>query len=140
MKTKLIKKMAIPFLMAATLLAFSSCGKDNTETNTNTNTDAPATVADSEWMWSDSNNSSGVIDLKVEFNGPMLADLTYTDMSTGVMQTDVLLGTYTYSNGSGTLTLNDESNDTTVNISFSVSGTTMTLSFKAVTYRLTKKE
>ena len=140
MKTKLIKKMAIPLLVAATLLAFSSCGKDNTETHTNTNTDAPATVADSEWMWSDSNNSSGVIDLKVEFNGPMLADLTYTDMSTGVMQTDVLLGTYTYSNGSGTLTLNDESNDTTVNISFSVSGTTMTLSFKAVTYRLTKKE
>ncbi len=140
MKTKIIKKMALPLLVAATLLTFASCSKDNTETNTNTHTDAPATVADSEWEWRDSNNSSGVIDIEVGFNGPKLADLTYTDMSTGIMQTDALLGTYTYSNGSGTLTLNDETNNTTVNISFSVSGTTMTLSFKTVTYMLTKKQ
>jgi hypothetical protein len=79
-----------------------------------------------------------VISVRVEFNGPKLADLTYVDMSTGIMQSDALLGTYDYSEGKGTLSLRDD-NYNPVNISFTISGTTMTLKFKGVTYSLTKQ-
>ena len=136
MKTSQIKKLTLLLFVAATMFTFSSCGKDNTDPTT----DAPASVADTEWEWRDNNYTSGVIDVEVGFNGPKLADLIYTDMSTGIMQTDVLMGTYDYSNGKGTLTLNDETNNTTVNLSFTVSGTSMTLSFKGVTYTLSKKQ
>ena len=136
MKTTQIKRLTLLFFVAATMFTFSSCSKDDSDNIAN----APATVADTEWEWSGSNYTSGVIDVEVGFNGPKLADLIYTDMSTGIMQTDVLLGTYTYSNGKGTLTLEDETNNTTVNLSFTVSGTSMTLKFKGTTYTLTKKQ
>ncbi len=136
MKTNQFKKMAMLLFVAATIFTFSSCGKDNTDTIT----DAPETVANTEWEWSDLNNTSGLIDLEVGFNGPKLAELIYTDMNTGLMLTDVLLGTYTYSNGNGTLTLKDETNNTTVNLSFTISETTMKLNFRDITYTLTKKQ
>ena len=135
---KQIKKLTALLFVAATMFTFASCEKED---DNNTTTDAAETVAGTEWNWSaeDPNSISGVIDLQVGFNGPILAELIYTDMSTGIMQTDVLLGTYTYSNGNGTLTLDDDINNTTVNISFTISGTTMTLKFKGVTYSLTKQ-
>lgn len=135
---KQIKKLTALLFVAATMFAFASCEKED---DNNTTTDAAETVAGTEWNWSaeDPNSISGVIDLQVGFNGPILAELIYTDMSTGIMQTDILLGTYTYSNGNGTLTLDDDINNTTVNISFTISGTTMTLKFKGVTYSLTKQ-
>ena len=50
------------------------------------------------------------------------------------------MGTYTYSDGKGTLTLRDDDNYSTVNISFSVSGSELTLKLKGVTYKLTKMQ
>lgn len=135
MKINNIKRLTMLLFVAATMFTFSSCNKDTTDTAT----DAPTTVADTEWEWSDSNNTSGLIDVEVEFNGPKLADLIYIDMSTGIMQTDALLGTYTYSSGKGTLTLKDETNNTTIKLSFTISGTKLTFTFKGVTYTLTKK-
>ena len=134
MKTNQIKKLTLLLFVAATMFTFSSCSKNDSDSN------APASVADTEWEWRDNNYTSGVIDVEVGFNGPKLAYLIYTDMSTGIMQTDVLMGTYDYSNGKGTLTLNDETDNTTVNLSFTVSGTSMTLTFKDVTYKLTKMQ
>jgi hypothetical protein len=137
---KNIKKVTMLFFVAATMFTFASCNKDNEVTpNTNTTDDSTA-VADTEWRWvaEDPNSVPGVISIRVEFNGPRLADLTYTDMSTGIMQSDVLMGTYKYSNGTGTLSLHDDDYNP-VNISFTISGTTMTLKFKGITYSLTKQ-
>ncbi len=134
---KQIKKLTLLLFVAATMFSFASCSKDD---DNKTTSDAPETVADTEWMWraEDPNSISGVISVRVEFNGPKLADLTYVDMSTGIMQSDALLGTYDYSEGKGTLSLRDD-NYNPVNISFTISGTTMTLKFKGVTYSLTKQ-
>ncbi|MBP5536024.1 MAG: hypothetical protein J6X62_04445 [Bacteroidales bacterium] len=135
MKTKRIFML---LFAAAAMLTFASCNKDNSDTDTPAN--ESATVADTEWRWGaeDPNSVAGIIDISVEFNGPKLASLTYTDMSTGIMQSDVMIGTYTYTNGKGTLNLRDDNNNTTVNASFTISGTKMTLSFKGTTYSLTK--
>ena len=136
-----IKKLTMLLFVAATMFTFASCNKDDVNNqNTNTSTNDYAAVADTEWKWmaEDPNSISGVISIRVEFNGPKLADLTYTDMSTGLMETEVLMGTYTYSNGSGTLALEDDDYNA-VNVSFTISGTTMTLKFKGITYTLTKQ-
>lgn len=138
---KNIKKLTMLLFVAATMFSLMSCNKDDVNNqNTNTSTNDYAAVADTEWKWmaEDPNSVAGVISIRVEFNGPKLADLTYTDMSTGLMETEVLMGTYTYSNGSGTLALEDD-NYNAVNVSFTISGTTMTLKFKGVTYTLTKQ-
>ena len=138
---KNIKKLTMLLFVAATMFTFASCNKDDVNNqNTNTSTNDYAAVADTEWKWmaEDPNSISGVISIRVEFNGPKLADLTYTDMSTGLMETEVLMGTYTYSNGSGTLALEDDDYNA-VNVSFTISGTTMTLKFKGATYTLTKQ-
>ena len=128
-------------VMSIAMFSFASCNKDDdNHQNTNTTTDDYAAVADTEWKWmaEDPNSVAGVISIRVEFNGPRLADLIYTDMSTGLMETEVLMGTYTYSNGKGTLALRDDDNNA-INISFTISGTTMTLKFKGGTYSLTKQ-
>ena len=138
---KNIKKLTVLLFVAATMFSFVSCNKDDdNHQNTNTTTDDYAAVADTEWKWmaEDPNSVAGVISIRVEFNGPRLADLTYTDMSTGLMETEILMGTYSYSNGKGTLALEDD-NFNSVNISFTISGTTMTLKFKGTTYTLTKQ-
>ena len=138
---KNIKKLTVLLFVAATMFTFASCNKDDdNHQNTNTTTDDYAAVADTEWKWmaEDPNSVAGVISIRVEFNGPRLADLTYTDMSTGLMETEILMGTYSYSNGKGTLALEDD-NFNSVNISFTISGTTMTLKFKGTTYTLTKQ-
>lgn len=138
---KNIKKLTMLLFVAATMFSLMSCNKENVNNqNTNTTTNDYAAVADTEWKWmaEDPNSVAGVISIRVEFNGPKLADLTYTDMSTGLMETEVLMGTYTYSNGSGTLALEDDDYNA-VNVSFTISGTTMTLKFKGVTYTLTKQ-
>jgi hypothetical protein len=134
---KQIKKLTMLFFVAATMFSFSSCSKDD---DNKTASDAPETVADTEWMWraEDPNSVHGVIDVSVDFNGPKLASLDYTDMSTGIMQCDALLGTYEYSDGEGKLLLKDD-NYNPVNIAFTVNKTTMTLKFKGVTYTLTKQ-
>ena len=138
---KNIKKLTMLLFVAATMFSLMSCNKENVNNqNTNTTTNDYAAVEDTEWKWmaEDPNSISGVISIRVEFNGPKLADLIYTDMSTGLMETEVLMGTYTYSNGNGTLALEDD-NYHSVNISFTISGTTMTLKFKGITYTLTKQ-
>lgn len=134
---KQIKKLTMLFFVAATMFSFASCSKDD---DNKTASDAPETVADTEWKWraDDPNSVSGVISVRVEFNGPKLASLDYTDMSTGIMQSDALLGTYEYSDGEGKLLLEDD-NFNPVNIAFTVNKTTMTLKFKGVTYTLTKQ-
>ena len=138
---KNIKKLTMLLFVAATMFSLMSCNKENVNNqNTNTTTNDYAAVEDTEWKWmaEDPNSISGVISIRVEFNGPKLADLIYTDMSTGLMETEVLMGTYTYSNGSGTLALEDDDYNA-VNVSFTISGTTMTLKFKGITYTLTKQ-
>ena len=138
---KNIKKLTMLLFVAATMFSLMSCNKENVNNqNTNTTTNDYAAVADTEWKWmaEDPNSISGVISIRVEFNGPRLADLIYTDMSTGLMETEVLMGTYSYSNGSGTLALEDDDYNA-VNVSFTISGTTMTLKFKGATYTLTKQ-
>ena len=140
---KQIKKMTALLFVAATMFTFASCNKDDEKkpnTNTNTTTDYSVALADTEWEWvaEDPNSVPGMISIRVEFNGPRLATLIYTDMSTGILQSDALIGTYTYSNGNGALSLEDDDYNP-VNISFTISGTTMTLIFKGTTYSLTKQ-
>lgn len=125
---KRFKLFALLLIAAATMTTLFACNKDNVEN---------VKLSDTEWSWSD-DNATGIIDLSVEFNGPKLASLDYTDMSTGVMDVHIYMGTYTVSGNEGTLSLRDDDTGDSVNITFTVNGSKMTLKFKGTTYTLEK--
>ena len=125
---KRFKLFALLLVAAVTMTTLFACEKDNVEN---------VKLSDTEWDWSD-DNASGIIDLSVEFNGPKLASLQYTDMSTGVMDVHILIGSYSVDGNKGTLSLRDEDAGTSVNVDFTVNGNKMTLKFKGTTYVLEK--
>ena len=127
---KRFKLFALLLVAAVTMTTLFACEKDNVEN---------VKLSDTEWDWSD-DNASGIIDLSVEFNGPKLASLQYTDMSTGVMDVHILIGSYSVDGNKGTLSLRDEDAGTSVNVDFTVNGNKMTLKFKGTNYTLTKED
>ncbi len=135
---KNLRTLALLLFVAASMTAFSACEEKDNDNNTSGNTDASTQVADTEWDWSDL-DGTGIIDVSVEFNGPRLVSVITTDMSTGIMDVKVYQGTYTYSKGNGTLSLRDDDTNASVNATFTVKGTTMTLNFRGATYTLTKR-
>jgi len=136
MKKQTFKTFAMLLFMAVTVFTFASCNKDDDDSTNDVNN--TIVLADTEWSWSDI-DADEIIDLSVEFNGPALADLTTTDMSSGIMQVYIYMGTYSVSGSQGTLHLKDDETDTPFNVNFSVSGNTMTLTYRGVTYNLTKE-
>ena len=125
---KHLKLFALLLFVATATFTFTSCGeKDVVDVN----------LADTEWLWSDS-DATGIIDISVGFNGPKLADVHYTDMSTGIMDVKILLGTYTVSGNDGTLSLTDDDTGASVKATFTVNGSKMTFRFKGATYTLDK--
>ena len=139
--TKQLKVLTLLFFVAAVTFTFTACGDKDNDSDKPSNTDDSALVADTQWIWMDENTSStGIIDVRVEFNGPRLASVITTDMSTGIMDVAIYQGTYTYSGGNGTLSLRDDDTNAPVNATFSVNGNTMTLNFKNKTYSLTKRQ
>lgn len=132
---KILKKIAAILIVAVTMVSFISCNKDDKEASTNTN--APASVADTNWEWYDP-DATDVYRVQVEFNGPMLVSVIKEAMVDGIMDIQCYLGNYTYSNGSGSLSLEDD-NHAPINASFTIDGTRMSLTLQGGSYTLTKK-
>lgn len=128
---KYLRISALLLFVAAAMNVFYSCGEKDTEETVQ--------LADTNWRWSD-NDATGIIDLSVEFNGPKLVDVIVTDMATGVMDVKVYMGTYTCEGSNGTLSLRDDDTGASVDATFTVNGSKMTLRFKGASYTLTKEE
>ena len=132
---KILKKIAAILIVAVTMVSFISCNKDDKEASANTN--AHASVADTNWEWYDP-DATDVYRVQVEFNGPMLVSVIKEAMVDGIMDIQCYLGNYTYSNGSGSLSLEDD-NHAPINASFTIDGTRMSLTLQGGSYTLTKK-
>lgn len=133
---KLLKAIAAILVVATTMVAFTSCSKDDNKDSAST-TNAPASVADTDWEWYDP-EATDVYRMQAEFNGPVLASVIREAMVDGIMDVQVYLGNYTYSNGSGTMSL--ENDNVTVSASFSIDGSQMTLTMLGGSYTLAKKQ
>lgn len=134
---KHLKAVALALFVAASAMCLTACGdKDNDDSSPEAVVNVQ--LADTDWAWRD-DEGTGIIDMTVEFNGPRLAAVTTTDMSTGIMDVNIYMGTYSVSGNSGTLSLTDDDDDTSFTASFSVSGNTMTLNFRGTTFSLTKR-
>ena len=94
-------------------------------------------MADTNWEWYDP-DATDVYRVQVEFNGPMLVSVIKEAMVGGIMDIQCYLGNYTYSNGSGSLSLEDD-NHAPINASFTIDGTRMSLTLQGGSYTLTKK-
>ena len=134
---KYLKFVALLLCVAVSATAFNACSKDEKTSSTSTNTNAPASVADTNWEWYDP-DATDVYRVQVEFNGPMLVSVIKEAMVDGIMDIQCYLGNYTYSNGSGSLSLEDD-NHAPINASFTIDGTRMSLTLQGGSYTLTKK-
>ncbi len=134
--SKLFKILALLFVMTATAVSFTSCG--DKEDDTPSGSDTNISLTDTNWSWYDYEATTGVIDMRVEFFGPKLVDMIYTDMTTGVMQVYVYSGTYSVSGSGGTMNLHGDDYSDAVTVSFTVEGNKMKFTFKGVNYTLTK--
>ena len=104
---KYLKFVALMLCVAVSATVFNACSKDDKTSSTTTNTNAPTSVADTEWEWYDP-EATDVYRVQVEFNGPMLVSVIKEEMVDDIMDVQCYLGNYTYSNGSGTLSLSDD--------------------------------
>ena len=134
---KYLKFVALMLCVAVSATVFNACSKDDKTSSTTTNTNAPTSVADTEWEWYDP-DATDVYRVQVEFNGPMLVSVIKEEMVDDIMDVQCYLGNYTYSNGSGTLSLSDD-NQEAFSATFTIDGTQMKLTLQGATYTLTKK-
>lgn len=134
---KYLKFVALMLCVAVSATVFNACSKDDKTSSTTTNTNAPTSVADTEWEWYDP-DATDVYRVQVEFNGPMLVSVIKEEMVDDIMDVQCYLGNYTYSNGSGTLSLSDDYQES-FSATFTIDGTQMKLTLQGATYTLTKK-
>ena len=80
---KLMKAIAAILVVATTMVAFTSCSKDDNKDSAST-TNAPASVADTDWEWYDP-EATDVYRMQAEFNGPVLASVIREAMVDGIM-------------------------------------------------------
>ncbi len=134
---KHLKTFAMLLMVAASMNCFTSCNKDDDDKKSSASN---VVLSGTEWYWSHSDlNHMGIVSVSADFNGPMLASMTVTDMSTGIMDTRIYSGSYSCSGNSGTMTLQEDYSSPSFSVPFSVSGNTMSVQFRGSSYDLTKR-
>lgn len=131
-----IKKMAMLLMFAATVISFSACEKDNEDDSTGGGSNNyPASIASTQWMWDDQIDdfSYAIVGIWENNNG---CSVSIIESQTSDYYYE---GTYTYSSGNGTMNLENIENYEHTTATFSISGSTMTLKIKGMTYTLTQR-
>ena len=130
-----IKKIAMLFFVAATVITFGACGEK--EEGNEQPTDDWAQLTNTHWSYSDEEDDVSVY---VDFEEWKSVHVNKTYMDDGLLTQDLYDGTYTYSAGNGTMTLYDDfTSFTTFNTTFKISGSILTLNLKGETFSLTRE-
>ena len=134
-----IKKMAMLLMFVATVISFSACEKDNEDDSTGGGSNNyPASIASTQWEWKHE-ASEGIRSVAVSFSQTgnyFIMTITSNDIyDSGA----VYNGTYTYSEGKGSVTMENSDTHEPATATFSINGSTMTFKFNGATYTLTKK-
>ena len=141
---KQIKKITMLLFVAATMFSFASCNKDNTEDTPSgggggsSSANYPETIVSTNWNWESSEPTNGFVRVGVFFG----ENNNFTSVTMEKAEThlaDIYIGTYSYSTGSGSMSLEDQGSHTTTSATFSINGTTMTFKINGGTYTLTKQ-
>ena len=114
---KQIKKLTVLLFVAATMFTASSCSKDDDSER------YPESVQHTTWEYTDQSHTHEVTYVAVSF----------------LAENEIYRGTYTYSNGSGTLDLVRTTTGANATATFSVDDSTLTLKFNGGTYSLTRQ-
>lgn len=110
-----MKRLLQVCFIAAMVFGLASCNKDNNSNGGGSGTDTQTSLVGTQWAFND-----GEAEITISFP-------TASDVSVNVQTPhgpEHYQGTYTYSNGSGTINLTIEGHE--FNIAFTVSGNTMT--------------
>ena len=106
--------------VAVTMLAAASCSKDDDSGR------YPESVQHTTWEYTDQSHTHEVTYVTLKRND-------------GTAVSEIYRGTYTYSNGSGTLDLVRTTTGANATATFSVDDSTLTLKFNGGTYSLTRQ-
>ena len=141
---KNIKKITMLLFVAATMFTFASCNKDNTEDTPSgggggsSSANYPETIVSTNWNWESSEPTNGFVRVGVFFG----ENNNFTSVTMEKAEThlaDIYIGTYSYSTGSGSMSLEDQGSHTTASATFSINGNTLTLKMNGASYPLAKQ-
>ena len=140
-----IKNLTMLLFVAATMFSFASCNKDNTEDTPSgggggSSANYPESISQTHWEWGSQTGSEAIngfnnVIIRFSQTGNQ-ANVTMhkLDYSANLYQ-----GTYTYSSGNGTMTLEDRDSHEPASATFSINGNTLTLKMNGASYPLAKQ-
>ena len=127
-----IKRITVLFFVAATMFTASSCSKDDDSGR------YPESVQHTTWEYTDQSHTHEVTYVAVSFLAENTSRVTLK-RNDGTAVSEIYRGTYTYSNGSGTLDLVRTTTGANATATFSVDDSTLTLKFNGGTYSLARQ-
>ena len=143
---KNLRKLTALLFVAATMFTFASCNKDNTEDTPSgggggsSSANYPESISQTHWEWGSQTSSEAIngfnnVIIRFSQTGNQ-ANVTMhkLDYSANLYQ-----GTYTYSSGNGTMTLEDRDSHEPASATFSINGNTLTLKMNGASYPLAKQ-
>ncbi len=128
-----IKRMALFVMAAVTMLCFAACNRENE--NESPDTENQEVLGNTLWAW-EGQETLGFISAEIVFPGDYAAKITFYKPDHSPV---ILDGTYSYSNGNGTMALRYQTTHNAINPTFTVNGNTMVLYIFGVTYTFTKQ-
>ena len=128
--------MATIFLVASTMLSFTSCGEkeDGSENPSNSNNNQEV-LANTRWAWM-GEATVNMVSAEILFAPNYAVTLTFLNTDYNEI---VLEGTYTYSDGKGTMDLKYQTTHQPISPTFTIEDNTLLLKIFGKTYTLTKK-
>lgn len=140
---KQIKKLTVLLFVAATMFTFSSCNKDNNDDNPSnpssgggtSSTNYPESVNGTYWIWSAESGDVVFFSIRFMQNNDQCT-MAYTN---GNYESRNYNGTFTYSNGSGSMDMERRSTGERMTLAFTVNDSTLTTQLLGVTYSLAKQ-
>lgn len=128
---KQIKKIVMLLFVAATMFNFMSCSKDDEEAPANYPEKLNGTYYK---MTSETDNLWSIVVRFAEKNNTCTFSYGEHDRGSSIYD-----GTFTYSEGKGTLNLRNKATDEPLTKTFTISGTVLTLTLNGTTYKLDKQ-
>lgn len=125
--------MAMLFV-AATMLTFASCNKDDDKTDSGAS--YPESVESTSWQWLNPDETAHLLGVSATFYPDQRVSVNHIIRDNNP---DIYVGSYTYSAGQGTMTISLTTSHEEIGATFSVKGTTLILNMQGTTYTLQQK-
>ncbi len=131
---KHFKKMALMLFASIAVFSFIGCGEKENENEPPNGNENQEVLANTRWVWQ-GEATVNMVSAEILFTPNYSAKLTFLNTDYNEI---VLEGTYTYSDGQGTMDLKYQTTHQPISPTFTIEGNTLSLKIFGKTYTLTK--